>query len=51
LSRWELHQFANRRHRGTVSAIPACDIKKSSGLAEKILDDSWSFLLPFNETN
>jgi hypothetical protein len=34
LSRWELRQFANRRHKGTVSAIPACEINKSSGLAE-----------------
>jgi hypothetical protein len=35
-SRWEPHQFTDRRHRATVSVIPACDIKKSRGLAEKI---------------
>jgi hypothetical protein len=35
LSRWELCPFANRRHRRTVSAIPACEINKSSALAER----------------
>lgn len=33
--RREPHQFTARRHKATVGAIPACDINKSNGLAEK----------------
>src|SRR5271168_3621244 len=34
-SRWEPRQLTDRRHRATVFVNPACDIKNSSGLAEK----------------
>jgi len=50
-SRWDVHRCANRRHTGTVIAIPARDMKKWSVLAENFSDDSRSYLRIVHETN